>query len=99
MANCQYFGGGMRVAPAAQPDDGVFEVIVFGDIARLEAIRSVGDLYKAAHLKNPKVKTWRSAEVRVTSAERVLIDVDGEMCGTLPATFTVLPKAIDFVVP
>jgi diacylglycerol kinase (ATP) len=65
----------------------------------MEAIRSVGDLYRAAHLKNPKVKTWRSAEIRVSSPERVLIDVDGEMCGTLPATFTLLPGAIDFVVP
>ena len=87
------------MAPAAEPDDGQFEVIVFGDIARFEAIRSINDLYKADHLKNPKVTGWRSGRVEVTSPERVLIDVDGEMCGTLPAIFTVLPKALSVVIP
>jgi diacylglycerol kinase (ATP) len=99
VANGQYFGGSMHVAPAAEPDDGQFEVIVFGDIARFEAIRSINDIYKADHLKNPKVTGWRSSRVEVTSTERVLIDVDGEMCGTLPAVFTVLPKALSVVVP
>ena len=99
VANGQYFGGSMRVAPEADPGDGMFDVVVFGDIARFEAIRSVGDLYKAAHLKNPKVSSWRTSELHATSNERVLIDVDGEMCGTLPATFKVLPGALNLVVP
>lgn len=99
VANGQYFGGSMHVAPAAEPDDGEFDLVIFGDIARLEAIRSINDIYKAAHVKNPKVTGWRSSRVEVTSSERVLIDVDGEMCGTLPAVFEVLPRAISVVVP
>ena len=99
VANGQYFGGSMHVAPRAVPDDGVFDVVVFGDIARLEALRSINDIYSAKHLLNPKVTTWQSAEVRVSSEERVLVDVDGEMCGTLPAVFSVVPKAIPLVVP
>jgi YegS/Rv2252/BmrU family lipid kinase len=99
LANCRYFGGGMFVAPKAEPDDGKLEVVVFGDIARMEAIRSIGTIYKAEHLKNPKVRAWRSAKVEVSSPERVLIDVDGEMCGTLPATFSVLSKALPVIVP
>jgi diacylglycerol kinase (ATP) len=99
VANGQYFGGSMHVAPAAEPDDGQFDLVIFGDIARLEAIRSINDIYKAKHVENPKVTGWRSSRVEVTSQERVLIDVDGEMCGTLPAVFEVLPKAISVVVP
>ncbi len=99
VANCQYFGGSMHVAPGAVPDDGLFDVVVFGDIARFEALRSMGDIYKAKHVENPKVRGWRSREVRVSSTERVLVDVDGEMCGTLPATFTVVPRALQVVVP
>jgi diacylglycerol kinase (ATP) len=99
VANCQYFGGSMHVAPVAIPDDGLFDIVVFGDIARFEALRSIGDIYKAKHVENPKVRGWRTRELRVSSEERVLIDVDGEMCGTLPATFTVVPKAIQLVVP
>ena len=99
VANGQYFGGSMHVAPRAVPDDGLFDVVVFGDIARFEALRSINDIYSAKHLQNPKVRGWQSAQVRVTSAERVLVDVDGEMCGTLPALFTVVPAAIQLVVP
>jgi len=99
VANGQYFGGSMHVAPKAVPDDGVFDVVVFGDIARFEALRSINDIYSAKHLQNPKVTGWQSAEVRVSSEERVLIDVDGEMCGTLPAVFEVMPKAISVIVP
>jgi diacylglycerol kinase (ATP) len=99
VANCQYFGGSMHVAPNAEPDDGLFDVVVFGDIARFEAIRSIQSIYKAEHVKNPKVTSWRTSELRVLSPERVLIDVDGEMCGTVPATFKIIPKAINVVVP
>ena len=99
VANGQYFGGSMHVAPRAVPDDGLFDVVVFGDIARFEALRSINDIYSAKHLQNPKVTGWQSAEVRVSSSERVLIDVDGEMCGTLPAVFSVVPQAIQLIVP
>jgi diacylglycerol kinase (ATP) len=99
VANCQYFGGSMHVAPRAEPDDGQFDLVVFGDIARFEAIKSINDIYKADHVKNPKVTSWRSSRVEVSSDERVLIDVDGEMSGTLPAVFEVLPRAISVVVP
>jgi YegS/Rv2252/BmrU family lipid kinase len=99
IANCQYFGGGMWVAPQASPDDGLFDVIVFGDIARMEAIRSIGSIYKGKHVSNPKVQGWRSARVEVSSDDRVLIDVDGEMCGNLPATFEIMPRALPVIVP
>jgi YegS/Rv2252/BmrU family lipid kinase len=99
VANCQYFGGSMHVAPGAKPDDGLFDVVVFGDIGGLEAIRSIQSIYKAQHVNNPKVTHWRTAELQLLSPERVLIDVDGEMCGTLPATFKVIPKALNVIVP
>lgn len=99
VANGQYFGGGMHVAPGAIPDDGLFDVVVFGDIARFEALRSINDIYAAKHMQNPKVTSWRTAELEVRSDERVLIEVDGELCGTLPATFKVMPNALDLVVP
>jgi len=99
VANGQYFGGSMHVAPGAIPDDALFDVVVFGDVARFEALRSINDIYSAKHMQNPKVTSWRTAELHVSSDERVLIEADGEICGTLPATFKVMPNAIDLVVP
>ena len=68
-------------------------------VATVRDLFSINDIYKADHVKNPKVTGWRSSRVEVTSDERVLIDVDGEMCGTLPAVFDVLPRAISVIVP
>src|SRR5258708_12661279 len=99
VANGQYFGGSMHVAPEAEPDDGLFDLVVFGDIARFEAIKSINDIYKADHVRNPKVTGWRSSRVEVSSDERVLIDVDGEMSGPLPPAFQVLPNPTSFVFP
>jgi diacylglycerol kinase family enzyme len=99
VANCRFFGGGMWVAPKAEPDDGLFDVVLMGDIKRFKALRSIGDIYQGRHLDNPEIRTWRTAEIRVSSGDRVLVDVDGEMCGTLPATFRVVPKALNLVVP
>jgi diacylglycerol kinase (ATP) len=99
VANGRYFGGGMWIAPRAEPDDGLFDVVVMGDLGRVQAIRSMNSVYKGKHLENPAVHTWRTARLKVDSPERVLVDVDGEMCGTLPATFTVLPAALEFIVP
>jgi YegS/Rv2252/BmrU family lipid kinase len=99
VANCRYFGGGMRVAPMAEPDDGLFDVIVFGDIGRGEALRGINQIYKAQHLRNPKIQHWRSTRLEITSDEEVLWDVDGELAGRLPSKVELLPGAIPFVVP
>ncbi len=58
IANCQYFGGGMRMAPTASPTDGVFDVILVGDAGLVETIRGIGTISRGAHLDehNPKLE-------------------------------------------
>jgi YegS/Rv2252/BmrU family lipid kinase len=101
VANCQYYGGGMRVAPRAVPDDGLFDVVIAGDLGLLENARLLGPIRRGAHLEMDHDKiTYRTARrVEIASSENVRIDVDGEQPGVLPATFEILPAAIDLVVP
>jgi diacylglycerol kinase (ATP) len=97
VANGQYFGGGMKVAPNAVPDDGLFDVVIMG------GRQSVGDLkllYTGEHLKMPGVRALRgrkimAAPVAETGGRAVLIEVDGESAGRLPATFEILPRALN----
>lgn len=99
VANGAYFGGGMHIAPAARLDDGLFEVITLGDLSPPEALRLVHHLYKGTHLSLNKVSAARARSVRVELCEpgdKVLLDVDGETPGRLPAQWTVLPKALHF---
>jgi YegS/Rv2252/BmrU family lipid kinase len=95
VANGEYFGGGMRFAPDAKIDDGLFEVVAQTHVGLREMV-SVADLYSGRLVKWPSVKVARAKEVRAepTKQERVLLDVDGEQPGQLPATFTIVPGGV-----
>lgn len=93
----QYFGGGMRVAPNAVLDDGLFDVIIVGDISKAELVRRVNKVYTGAHIGLHDVTVLRGRRVVATPVDpvdAVLIDSDGEVAGSLPATFEVVPSVL-----
>ncbi len=100
IANAQYFGGGMRIAPNAKPDDGEFDVVIIGGAPKLQAIKDLQLIYTGEHLKNPAVRVVKgrrvvAAPVAETHGQAVLIETDGENAGKLPATFEILPAALN----
>jgi len=102
VANGRFFGGAMMVAPNAELDDGVFDVIALGDFTFGDLVKSGRRLYKGTHLAMDKVSARRA---RVVDAEpvdpgaTVELDVDGECLGRLPARFELLPSALSIVAP
>jgi YegS/Rv2252/BmrU family lipid kinase len=99
VGNGGYFGGGMHIAPAARLDDGLLEVVTLGDMSLPEALRLLPHLYKGSHLGLAKVTAARARTVRVEPCEpgaKVLLDVDGETPGRLPAKWSILPGALHF---
>jgi len=94
VANGRFFGAGLQPAPEAQIDDGLFDVVVMGDIGFVKGARNLGKLRDGSYLKLPYVSLQRGKSVSARCAERVLIEADGEVIGRLPATFTLLPAAI-----
>ena len=91
VANGLYFGGGMKVAPNARPDDGVFDVIVMGGTPKSRAAADMKLIYTGEHLNNPAVRALRGSRVVAvpvaeTGGHPVLVEVDGESAGRLPAT-------------
>ncbi|HEY2070101.1 MAG TPA: diacylglycerol kinase family protein [Rhizomicrobium sp.] len=100
VANGQYFGGGMMVAPNAKVDDGLFDVILMGGTSRGRSMADMKQIYTGEHLNNPSVTALRGAKlvavpVAETGGRPVLIEVDGESAGRLPATFEILPRAFN----
>jgi len=98
VANGQYFGGGMRIAPLAVMDDGLFDVVVVGDLGRLELVLNIAKVYRGAHLDHPKVRMWRGCTVGIRGAQPALLDLDGEQPGRTDAIFTLLPGLLDVIV-
>jgi diacylglycerol kinase (ATP) len=97
IANGRYFGGGMMVAPEADPSDGQFDVVVLGDLGRAGAVGLSGKIYKGSHIGRDQVFSTRGARVEAVAThtgEPVLIDMDGETPGRLPLTARVAPGAL-----
>jgi len=94
VANGQFHGGGMHVAPEADLSDGLFDVVVLGDFKLRETLTQMPKIYKAQHIGHPKVEQYRAKKVTATSDDQVLLDIDGEQPGMLPATFTICPGVL-----
>jgi diacylglycerol kinase (ATP) len=99
VANGQYHGGAMWLAPEARPDDGLFDVLLIGDVTKFDFATTAPKLYRGTHLSHPKVDLKRARVVAVDGAERLPIELDGEQVGTTPARFEIVPGALRVRVP
>jgi diacylglycerol kinase family enzyme len=99
VANGSWHGGGMKLAPAARQDDGLFDVVLIGDVNKLDFLTTAPRLYSGRYLAHPKVEHLHSATVSIDSAASLPLEVDGEPIGTTPARFEVVPAALRLRVP
>jgi len=97
--NGRFFGGGMMVAPAASLDDGLFDVVVFGDLSKLEFAGLSSRIYSGTHLDHPKILHRQGRTLTVETGNPALIDLDGEQVGTTPLSAEVSPASIQLLVP
>jgi YegS/Rv2252/BmrU family lipid kinase len=99
VANGRYFGGGMMMCPEAEPDDGLFDTLLIGDLTKRDLLVTLPKTYRGKHLPHPKAELLRGAVVTVDSDAPLPIELDGEQPGTTPARFEVVPQAIRLRVP
>ncbi|MCX6011669.1 MAG: diacylglycerol kinase family lipid kinase [Chloroflexi bacterium] len=98
VANGNYCGGGMRIAPEAKLDDRLLDVVIIGDMGKLELLKEFPTVYKGTHINHPKVSMRKVTNVSIESAEPMLVYADGEMLGECPASFRVVPATLSLVV-
>jgi diacylglycerol kinase (ATP) len=103
VANGRIFGGGMIIAPGAEPDDGYFDLVLVENMGRFEIIRSSRRLYTGTLPEHPKVKVKRVKNIKVYPAETdetqdntVNIEYDGEIGKSIPAEFKIIEKSVNF---
>ena len=89
VANGQFFGGGMKVAPKAVPTDGLLDVQV-EHARKKEAIALMPKVYKGQHVPHPDILEAKRARLSIEADVPLPIEADGEVLGTTPATFEVL---------
>ncbi len=98
VANGKYFAGGMKIAPEANIRDGKFDIVILGDLKKGETLFNLYKAYRGKHLAHPKVNILSGKEVILESEERVLLEIDGESVGKLPAKFTLLEKKLPVLI-
>lgn len=94
VANGQYFGNGMRIAPEARLDDGLFDVLFASQLSTPTALGLFARVLLQRPIAHPRVERRKVRVLELASAEEVWIEADGDPVGTLPARFEVLPAAL-----
>jgi len=93
VANCQFFGGAMKVAPRALPDDGKFNVQVYTG-PKSQVFTLTMKLYRGEHLPDPNITEWQSPTVELAPDPPLLVEADGEVLGYTPAQFSLLNRVL-----
>jgi diacylglycerol kinase (ATP) len=94
VANGAHYGGGMKIAPRADPADGHLDLVVLGALGRLELLRWLPTVYRGTHVRNPKITLARAQALTITGAAPLATHVDGEPGPDAPVTFSIRPKAL-----
>lgn len=93
VANCRFYGGGMQISPKSEADDGLLDVLVMAG-PKTDAFTMMPKVYRGSHLPHRNIAELRASRVRLEADPPLQIEADGEILGTTPATFEVVPRAI-----
>ena len=97
-ANGRYFGGGMHIAPEARLDDGLLDIVLVPDVPKRTLLAKLPLLYAGKHLHDPVGRFLRGRVIVAEAAPgSVLLDIDGEALGSLPARIEVMPGALGVI--
>lgn len=99
VANAKFYGGGMKVAPDADPQDGLAEVVIVGNLHRLQFIRLFPLVYRGNHVHHAAVRVLRGANISVECEQPLFVHADGDIVGKTPLTVSMHRHAICIKVP
>ena len=98
VANTETTGGGMKIAPGAQPDDGLFDICLVREVGKWDLLRQLTKVFDGSHVKHPAVTMLRASRIALDADPPQPLLIDGEVCGTTPATITIQRQALPIMV-
>lgn len=98
-ANSKAFGGGMFLAPDAELDDGLLDLVCIGQTSRARYLLDLPKVFSGRHVASPSVRILRAREVRVCSDRPFTVYADGDPIGELPVTVRARPRVLRVIAP
>lgn len=99
VGNGKYFGGGMKVTPEAEIDDGLLDVVLANKTRRSKLIKLFSQLFNGSHMSDKIVEHYKCKEFSIESDGDIFINTDGNLIGKVPAKISVGSKKIDVIIP
>jgi YegS/Rv2252/BmrU family lipid kinase len=99
VANSKAYGGGMYIAPEAELDDGLLDVVMVAESNKRTFLRDLPKVFKGTHTTNPRVHMLRGRTVELSADRPFDIYADGDPIGRLPAAVGVSPRSLRVLVP
>ncbi len=99
IANARSYGGGMRIAPNADLFDGMFDLIVVGELSKFAFLKAFPNVFRGTHISHPSVTVLRCRNVQIESESPIPVLADGEELSATPVSFEVVPKALSVMFP
>jgi diacylglycerol kinase (ATP) len=98
VANCRYYGGGMHISPKSDPCDHTLDILVMTG-PKSDSFTTLPKVYKGAHLPHRNIAELRASQLHVAADAPFPVEADGELLGTTPASFGIIPGAVRLKVP
>jgi len=94
---CQYNGGGMKQAPNAIPDDGLFDLTIITKVTKFQVFKNIRKLFDGTFINLPQVSSYIANKIDIESTPPLFLEVDGESLGHTPFQFEVEPLCIKVI--
>jgi diacylglycerol kinase (ATP) len=99
VGNMSMYGGGMKIAPEADPTDGILDVCIINRMNKIHFIKTFPTVFQGKHLSDPLVEYFKVSSIEIDSEYNFSVFADGEYICKLPARYEVIPKALNVIVP
>ena len=97
--NSGCYGGGMRLAPAAELDDGLLDIVLIASHSKRSFLLTLPRAFRGTHVKHPAVRVLRGCELHIDADRPFTVYADGDPIATTPTTIRVVPRALRVLVP
>ena len=99
VGNTRQYGGGIRIVPAAEVDDGILDFCIVHRTSRMQLLKTLPQAYTGKHVKSSFVETGRGREFFFDSAQPLDVYADGEFVTRTPVTFGLEKEKLKVVAP